>query len=122
MQLWFVVSGHSEEKDGDNSLNDVEPITACEVYDTVSDTWSQIADINLERSDVEITYFDEKVYIFGGDDITSFAELEETFEYFDLKTKEWSDPDEFVFKSLDRPRACSVRLPLKLLNGLQPIS
>ncbi|XP_001640178.2 kelch-like protein diablo isoform X1 [Nematostella vectensis] len=116
----FIISGHSDEAYGTNSINDIKPITACEVYDIRTNSWSSIPDITLQRSNAGVVHIDGKIYVFGGDDMISFAQQGESMEYFDIESCEWSSPVEFsdLHVTISRPRACALRLPKSFVQAL----
>ena len=114
----YVISGHSEESDGQfTSSNDVKPVNTCEIYNIETNIWSLISRIHRPRSDAGICSVSNMVFIFGGDDLISMRDREETMECFDVVEGEWLEPL-VIPVPVTGPRACSVRMHKDLISSL----
>ncbi|CAF4717683.1 unnamed protein product, partial [Rotaria magnacalcarata] len=59
----------------------------CYRYDPKDNTWSRLAPMNAERSEIGIVYFSDRIYVFGG---STLSRCLSSCEVLTLSTNEWN--------------------------------
>ena len=47
-------------------IKKIHPLSSCEVYNTMSCEWTEVASMNTKRSSFPLVYFQDKVWAIGG--------------------------------------------------------
>ncbi|XP_054167727.1 kelch-like protein 4 [Oppia nitens] len=77
MDKLYVCGGQDASDDTGNALN------SCEIYDSISDKWIQMAPMQETRVYMELLKYNDKLYAIGGENLN-------TFEVYDYKSNSWS--------------------------------
>lgn len=85
----FVVGGYAE---CDFDLGCISPLTSLEIYDPVTDRWTDGPSMNFARANAGAAVLDGKLYVVGGNGGTLYSPDEglESAEMFDPLTNRWS--------------------------------
>ncbi|XP_054167869.1 kelch-like protein 7 [Oppia nitens] len=68
---------------GGKGYTESAPLNSCEMYDSITDKWIQIAPMQEKRVYMELLKYNDKLYAIGGENLN-------TFEVYDYKSNSWS--------------------------------
>ena len=72
------------------------PFASCEVYNTESCEWTEVASMNTKRSSFPLVYFQEKVWAIGG---RSNKNVLDTIETYDVGENRWTTIDKKLLQN-----------------------
>ena len=80
----YVIGGHDDYDDDEYDVF----LSEIEVFDTISQEWSSLPNMTIERSGCAAVAVGNKIYVFGGG--YNFRDILSCAEVYDVTTQEWT--------------------------------
>ena len=107
METKIFIIGGSTDVLGQNALN------TCEMYDTRTGVWTQIASMNVPRFAAGVAKVRDIVYVFGGE---SAGQNFNSVESYSMETNEWTMQSDMP-RDATHMQCSSISIPKSVLQS-----